>query len=144
MTAAQQAAVRTAALSWVGTPYRHRQRVKGSRGGVDCAQLLIAVFADAGLITPFDPGNYPPDWHLHVADERYMQYVLRYASETRPPWQIGDVLMFRGRPWPSAGHAAIFVGGDQLVHAVAQRKVELWPMQSVLLAHLWKGFRFHD
>lgn len=141
ITAEAQARVREVALSWVGTPYRDRARVKGPEGGTDCAHLLIGVFSEAGLIKPFDPGFYPRDWHLHVGDERYLRYVLDYADETAPPWEPGDVLMFRGRPWPSSGHAGIYIGDGMIVHAVSNRRVEKWPLNSILLTHLWKGFR---
>lgn len=141
---AQKAKVRDAALSWVGTPYRHGQRVKGPQGGVDCATFLIGVFADAGLIEAFEPGYYPPDWHLHVSDERYLQHVLQYADEAAPPWEVGDVLMFRGRVWPSAGHGAIYLGDGQVIHAIVRRQVEVWPLDGtpLLTTTLWKGFRF--
>ena len=55
----QRTALVDAARSWLNTPYHHKARVKGA--GVDCAQLLIGVYTDAGLIEAFDTGDYPPD-----------------------------------------------------------------------------------
>ena len=59
------------ALGWMGTPCRHRQRVKGV--GVDCAQILAAVYEEAGVIAPIDLGDYPVQWHLHHERELYLE-----------------------------------------------------------------------
>ena len=81
----QRTAVLDEARSWLGTPYHHRACVKGA--GVDCAQILIAVYANAGLIQAFDTGDYPPDWMLHREEERYLGFVLDHAHEVAE--QIG-------------------------------------------------------
>jgi NlpC/P60 family putative phage cell wall peptidase len=110
-----RAAVVAEAMTWLGTPYHHRAKLKGV--GVDCAQFVLAVYADAGLIEDFDTGEYPHDWHLHRSVERYMTQVLRFAGEipvadARP----GDVLLFRfGRAF---SHGAIVTRYPQIVHAV--------------------------
>ena len=51
----QRQAVVAEALTWLGTPYHHRARVKGA--GVDCGQLLAAVFEGAGVLRHVDPGD---------------------------------------------------------------------------------------
>ena len=43
-----RAAVCSEARRWIGTPWHHRQRALGA--GVDCAHLLIAVYAACGLL----------------------------------------------------------------------------------------------
>jgi len=112
-----RAAVVTEAMTWLRTPYHHRAKLKGV--GVDCAQFVLAVYANAGLIVDFDTGEYPHDWHLHRSVERYMTQVLRFAREipvgaARP----GDVLLFRfGRAF---SHGAIVTSYPQIVHAVLQ------------------------
>ncbi|MDE3132294.1 MAG: C40 family peptidase, partial [Acidobacteriota bacterium] len=113
--AAERARVVAEALSWLGTPYHHRARLKGV--GVDCAQLPIAVFADAGLIEAFDTGDYPADWHLHRDEERYAGFVLRYADGiAQDEAQPGDLVLFRyGRAF---SHGAILTAPGQVVHAV--------------------------
>lgn len=99
--------------SWLGTPYHHRARVKGA--GVDCAQLLIAVYGDCGLIAAdFDVAEYPMDWHMHRNEERYLNHVLEHAHKVDVPLE-GDMALFKfGR---TVSHAAIVVEWPFVVHA---------------------------
>jgi NlpC/P60 family putative phage cell wall peptidase len=108
-------AVVAEALTWLGTPYHHHARIKGA--GVDCAQILCAVFEAAGMVTPVDTGFYPTDWHLHNSEERYMGWLDRYArrlaldEEARP----GDVALFKfGRCY---SHGGILIEPGMLAHA---------------------------
>lgn len=80
MTAEIRARVVAEALTWLGTPYRHRQRVKGE--GVDCAQILAAVYEAAGVIEPLDLGEYATQWHLHHEREVYLEW-LEFAGAVR-------------------------------------------------------------
>lgn len=119
--AAERGRVVGAARRWVGTPYHHRARVQGS--GVDCAQILIACFAEAGLIESFDPGPYTRDWHLHRDEERYADTVARFAVEYDPALEPlpGDVLLFQhGRTY---SHSAIVTAWPRVVHAYAQARI---------------------
>ena len=61
------------ALSWLGTPYAHRQRLKGV--GVDCAQLPLAVYAAAGVLGTDEVGPYAAQWHLHRGEELYLRHL---------------------------------------------------------------------
>jgi cell wall-associated NlpC family hydrolase len=79
--AAQRAAIVREARSWIGTPYHNCADVKGRNGGVDCGMLLVRVFVDTGLVAPFDPRPYPPDWHLHRAEEKYLGFVFDRTRE---------------------------------------------------------------
>lgn len=110
-----RAAVVAEALSWVGTPYHHRAKLKGV--GVDCAQFVLAVYANAGLIRDFDTGEYPRDWHLHRSVERYMVHVLRFAAEIPvDEAKPADVVLFKiGRAY---SHGAIVTTYPQVAHAV--------------------------
>lgn len=113
------------ARSWLGTPYRHMGRLKGRAGGVDCAQLVWAVYFNAGL-TPFLPlENYPPDFMLHRDTERYLGIVLERAREVAAP-QPADVALYRiGRCF---AHGAIVMapGWPLILHAnMAARAVVL-------------------
>lgn len=114
--ARERAAVCAEARSWLGTPYHHMGRVKGRTGGVDCAQLVWAVFHACGL-TPFLPlDHYPPDWHLNRGLERYLGIVMERAHEVTAP-RPGDVVLYRlGRAF---AHGAIIVdpGWPTIVHA---------------------------
>lgn len=100
------------ARTWLRTPYHHRARVKGH--GIDCAQLLIAVYSACGVVADFDPGYYPADWALHRSEERYLEGMFAHAREVATP-DVGDVAIFRfGRCY---SHAAIVIGWPQGIHA---------------------------
>lgn len=102
-----------AALAWVGTPYHHHGRVKGV--GVDCVHLLCAAYEEAGVMPPFDPGNYPRDWHQHRSEERYLNGLLQAGARQVDEPLPGDVLLWRfGRTY---SHAGIYLGQGQAVHA---------------------------
>ena len=73
MIAAVRERVVAEAMAWLGTPYAHRQRLKGV--GVDCAQLPLAVYAAAGVIGEADVGAYASQWHLHRAEELYLHHL---------------------------------------------------------------------
>jgi NlpC/P60 family putative phage cell wall peptidase len=113
--ASERARVVAEARSWLGTPYHHRAKLKGV--GVDCAQFVLAVYANAGLIADFDTGEYPRDWHIHRSVERYMLQVLRFAVEIPiEAVQPADVVLFRfGRAF---SHGAIVTEHPQVVHSV--------------------------
>jgi NlpC/P60 family putative phage cell wall peptidase len=111
-TEALRAAVVAEAESWLLTPYHHRARLKGV--GVDCAQILIGVYAAVGLVEPFDAGDYPMDWMLHRDEERYLAWVEQYAHEVAAP-QPGDIAVWRfGRTF---SHGAIVIGWPNIIHA---------------------------
>jgi cell wall-associated NlpC family hydrolase len=120
MTPAIEQQVVEEARTWLGTPWHHNARVKGA--GVDCAQLLIAVFRACGLAPEIRLGYYPPDWHMHRDEPRFLRELARYADPVylhgaaiadvvRP----GDVAMFNfGR---HAAHGAIVTAWPEVVHA---------------------------
>ncbi len=112
--APQRARVVAEARRWIGTPYHPCADLLGV--GVDCGMLLVRVFVDAGLCPPFDPRPYPPDWHLHRAEERYLGFVLARCRPCAVP-QPGDVAVFRyGRCY---AHGGVVTAADPLtmVHA---------------------------
>jgi NlpC/P60 family putative phage cell wall peptidase len=112
MTDERRLAVLRAAESWLGTPYHHMGRLKGV--GCDCLTLLAEVYHEAGVIGPPDIPHYPPDWHLHRGVERYLDGLVRYASEVGTP-RPGDVALFRfGRCF---SHGAIVTEWPELIHA---------------------------
>ncbi len=122
MTPDQRQATVLEAQSWVGTPYHHCADVKGH--GVDCAMFLARVYSTAGVIPFIDPRPYPPDWHLHRSDERYLQTILPYAREIFTPPEPGDFLLFRyGRTF---SHSAIVIKGNTVIHAHAQEHAVVW------------------
>jgi hypothetical protein len=77
--------------------------MKGNKGGVDCAMLLVRVYCDLGLVEPFDPRPYTRDWFLHRNEERYLSFLLARSKEVRAPG-LGDIVLFRmGRCFAHAG-----------------------------------------
>jgi cell wall-associated NlpC family hydrolase len=109
-----RAAVVAEAESWIGTPYRAAQRVKGPAGGVDCLTLVVEVYERTGVVPHHDVPFYPHDWHLHRDIERYLNGVLEYACEVAVP-RPGDVVLFRfGRCF---AHGGIVTHWPRLVHA---------------------------
>lgn len=122
-------AVAAEAMSWLRTPYHHQARIKGV--GVDCAQILIAVYSEVGLIQPFQTGPYPPDWHLHRSVERYLGWVQKYAHPVEEAG-LGDMIMFKfGRCF---SHGSIVVGDGLVVHSYVGRGVILSRLQDEPLA----------
>ncbi len=105
----------TEARSWLGTPYHHQGCVKGV--GTDCAFLLIAVYHAVGLIPNIDPRPYPPDWHFHRDEERYLGWTEKYADQVDTP-EPGDVALFKFARCIS--HGAIVMQWPTIIHAVKQ------------------------
>ncbi len=105
----QRAAVVAAARAWIGTPYHHMADIKGA--GVDCAMLLVRVYCDLGLVSPFDPRPYTQDWMMHRNEERYLGFLLERARIVEAPGP-GDVILFRiGRCF---AHGGIVTKADPL------------------------------
>lgn len=120
--ATQRAAVVAAARSWIRTPYAHMGRVKGV--GVDCATLLVEAFEEAGVIGHTVLDYYPPEWHLHHSEERYLKTVERLGGHrvSRAP-QPADIAIWRfGRCF---SHGAIVVEWPVVVHAYVGRPCSL-------------------
>jgi len=119
---AERAAVVAAARSWIGTPYHNCADVKGA--GVDCGMLIVRAYVDTGLVAPFDPRPYPPDWHLHRSDERYLGFVFERCAEVAAP-QPGDVMIFRIGRCYSHGGIVTTAGPLTIVHAYHQARCVL-------------------
>ena len=124
LTAEREASLRDVvvreALSWSGTPYQQLADVKGPDGGIDCSMHLVRVWVDSGLVAPFDPRPYPPSWHMHQSEERYLHWMEAVAVEVAAP-QPGDIAIFRfGRCF---SHGGIVLPGGRIVHAMMQHGV---------------------
>jgi cell wall-associated NlpC family hydrolase len=114
------------ARSWIGTPYVSNGAIKGKRGGTDCAMILVAVYGNVGLIPKaFDPRPYPPDWHIHRNEEKYMDNMRHWAKQVHaPPLRMplaGDLVMFKiGRVF---AHGGIITEWPKIIHAVGNSRV---------------------
>lgn len=105
------------AIEWIGTPFHHEARVKGA--GVDCLQILAAVYHAAGIVSHIDVPHYPMDWMIHRDEERYLNGVKLYADEVPgPPERMplpGDIVIMKlGRTF---SHGAIVIEWPRLIHA---------------------------
>lgn len=123
------------ARAWLRTPYHHQARVKGV--GVDCAQILIAVYGHCGLLSvealqELEQLHYSPQWHLHRSEELYLAWLDRYAKATVTP-AAGDVAIWRfGRTF---SHAGILVDDRLVIHALREaRQVTLTRLDETPLA----------
>jgi cell wall-associated NlpC family hydrolase len=124
------------ARTWLGTPFRDQADVKG--GGVDCAMLLVRSAVDTRLVAPFDPRPYPPQWHLHRDEERFLAIVSKLGTEvTRAPIP-GDVIVYRVARCFS--HGGIIVENNHVLHAYYKTKnVTISPLHDIDLARLPDG-----
>lgn len=112
--AAQRAAVVTEVRKWILTPYHNCADVRGA--GVDCGMLIVRVFVDLGLVPPFDPRPYDPDWMLHRDDEKYLSFFTERCRPVATP-RPGDIALFRyGRSY-SHGGVVTEIDPMSIVHA---------------------------
>jgi cell wall-associated NlpC family hydrolase len=115
LTTEQRQAIIAEAKSWLRTPYHHMGRLKGV--GVDCGTLLCEVYEKSGIAPHVEPSFYPPDWHLHRSEERYLSHVEQFFEEVPGPPLPGDLALYHfGR---CISHAAIVIDWPMVIHAVA-------------------------
>lgn len=110
------------ALSWCGTPFVNCGDVKGPNGAIDCAMLLVRCYVDTGRLVGFDPRPYPPQWHLHNGEERFLGWIVDRlgALEIKTP-RLGDVLVYKwGRCY---AHGAILINSEEIVHAYSKSRM---------------------
>ncbi len=133
MSSAEQAVAE--AVSWVGTPYVHRQSVRGV--GCDCIGLVRGVWWALYGDEPCDLPVYSPDWAEVEGGERLLlalgSLMVPVVLDAAVP---GDVVVFRMTPGAVAKHAGVLVDGcfrdrrAQVVHAYCGRAVVrgwVWP-----------------
>jgi cell wall-associated NlpC family hydrolase len=112
-----RSAIVAEAMTWLRTPYAHKQRLKGA--GVDCAGLPLETYAACGIIPPTDVGEYSSQWHLHRSREMYLEWVDKFGR--RIPLEdarAGDFLVYKfGRTF---SHGAIVLEPPRVIHAYAK------------------------
>lgn len=117
LTKPQRDLIVSVAESWLRTPFHHMARLKGV--GVDCAHLLAAVYEEAGLIDPvvLELPEYPCDWMMNRAEERFLAEVLRIRGQEIDSPEPGDVAVFK---WARCySHGAIVTEWPLVIHAIA-------------------------
>jgi len=101
------------ALTWMGTPYHHMGRVKGA--GTDCGMFILQCFINVGLILDTAVGYYPPDWHLHRNQQKYLGWVGRYCHRVHREPLPGDIIVYQyGR---CVSHGALVVQWPTVIHS---------------------------
>lgn len=139
----ERAAVVREALSWVGTAFHHRGRIKARRdasgrildkGGVDCAQSVYLIYRAAcpARVPEIETADldYGFQWNLSkeaASAERYLSAVQSHAREIEPGALLpGDLALFRWGlayahgaivmlpGWPAIAHANAAAGGFML------------------------------
>lgn len=109
----ERALVVAEAEKWLGTPYHNCGDVLGA--GVDCGMLLVRAFVDTGMVKPFDPRPYPPQWAFHQSAERYLSIVESLAVEIPGPPKPADLVLFKfAKCW---AHGGIVIKWPKIIHA---------------------------
>lgn len=122
LTPHQRAKIVAITETWIGTPYRGWSRVKGV--GVDCGQLLAAVYIEAGHVSA--DIDLPKDYALHIgqhqASTAYIDVVMRYLREIpESEVQPGDVVVWKLQGSKAYCHAAIVkTWPTYFIHAIAK------------------------
>lgn len=115
----ERKAVIAEAMTWRGTPFRDCARLKGQRGGVDCAQFLCAVYEASGVSGHVETERYNLQALLNVAEEDYVAELLKHCHEVQGAETLpADIVVFR---WgKSYSHGAILVDSWQgrIIHAL--------------------------
>jgi cell wall-associated NlpC family hydrolase len=114
VTPAQRQAVIAEAKTWLGTPWRHNQRLKGV--AVDCANLPASVYEACGVIEHVSD-EYPRQWMLHRKQDRFIEWIERVGGReiTFEELQPGDLVLWKfGHTY---SHSGFWVGDGVVIHA---------------------------
>jgi cell wall-associated NlpC family hydrolase len=114
LTTEQRTDIVRAAKEWLGTPYHHHARIKGS--GADCAMFPLTVYQECGVLPrEYVPPHYSVQWHLHRSEEVYLNEIEKFVVEINAPPRPADFIVFRfGRTY---SHGAIVVEWPIVIHA---------------------------
>ena len=108
-------------LTWLGTPWKHNQCVKGKEGGVDCIRFLEAIAKIAGI--PLSP--IPSRYRRNLIDDSICEYLdNNFKPTTLDRVVLGDILVFQ---WGDIGHHVGVIsrtnkGCTMFIHASLQHK----------------------
>lgn len=146
-------------ISWIGTPYRHLQGVKGR--GADCTLFIAHAMKNAGFLTKVEHDYYSKDWNIHTNEEVVLDGAFRHFRENTAPGIIvkrfldndlsklrGDMLVFKTGRSKCINHCSVvmdkFDGRCQLsLQAINHRKVDYFPLGRFWLKRQRGGFRFY-
>lgn len=123
------------AKTWLGTPYEHMGKIK--HDGVDCAQLLIGIYENIGLLKDINVGDYVHDFHMHSNDELYLSNVLKYCYKVNDP-KPGDICLFRYGKCIS--HAGMIIDFKTIIHSYIRLGVVYDSLSNGQLSSRLEGF----
>lgn len=124
-------------VSWIGTPYRHLQMVKGK--GADCTLFIGATWLRMGILTKVAHDYYSRDWYNHEPSELVLDslhhHFMNFASpgivirkvvdKTDPAKRTlnisdlmrGDVPTFAANRTGITNHAGVFLPNGDMIHS---------------------------
>jgi cell wall-associated NlpC family hydrolase len=127
------------ATTWLRTPYHPGARLRGV--GVDCAQILVGVYSEAGYCPAIETGDYSIQVHLHkpTSEEaereitRYVDTILQWAVEIPEAAAApGDMVLYKVAY--GYAHGAIVVEWPgRIIHAMRDRASSTFP--GVIYSH---------
>jgi len=129
------------AMTWRGTKYHHKGRVKGV--GVDCGGLIYECYkAVLGIpVEPF-PSSYAEDWSMHKGEnELYLDFIAPYIRPTTELMPADLVVYKFGRNF---SHGTIYVGGGKVIHSFGSTgdgSVMVTPMSRFLIGSSGRAFK---
>lgn len=117
----------TVARSWIGTPYRHMQRIKGA--GTDCIGLVVGVHNELYPNEPVTDAvipNYTPWW----AEETGIELLASSIGEhdhgiaIKPADALpGDVFVMRMKERGIAKHCGFYSYDGNIIHSYSGHSV---------------------
>jgi cell wall-associated NlpC family hydrolase len=117
------------AMSWRGTPYILKGRVKGA--GADCFTFPAEVMIACGLFTRNALPPYQHDWFLHQTEEQYLKLLFKHAAEvlTAVCWptlkvEPGNIVVVRAVGSKVFNHSAIVLDWPRCIHCVKDGGVQ--------------------
>lgn len=108
----------SAALLWLGTPYRHQASKIGA--GCDCLGLLRGVWREIYGSEPIRLPPYRADWRDPLNAGALLAAAEKHLIRKNAPLAVGDVVLFRLHPSLPPKHCGIMLCGTQFIHAQEQ------------------------
>lgn len=121
--------------SWIGTPWRHYQHIKGV--GVDCVNFIAEVAIEINLIKFINIEYYPRDWAQHNSKSLLIARVSEFCNQV-VDYQVGDILVYRYGQ--CASHAGFVYAAGVGIHAHIRRGVTLFGLSDIenRLHSIWR------
>lgn len=129
------------ALSWVGTPYIPRARVKS--GGCDCLTFPLEVMIACGLAKREELPHYNQDWYHHTTEEKYILLLARYTEEIAESFATpterrdkGNIIVVKTCGAQLFNHSAIIIDWPIGLHSIKDGGVT---RTNLALDPMWLG-----